>query len=54
VATGPEPAGIDKEVEKKLRQKKRKKGQSEVEKWKDIYRILFPDVPENQIPSPCE
>jgi len=52
VATFPEPDGIDKEVEKELRGKKRTKDRSDIEKWKDMYRILFPDVPEDQIPLP--
>lgn len=32
----------------------RRKGLSEVEKWTDMYRILFPQDDENDIPKPCE
>ena len=47
------PSGIGKDVEKVLRGKKRTRHQTDAEKWKDIYRVLFPDVPSDQIPQPC-
>ncbi|KAI1866743.1 hypothetical protein JX265_002288 [Neoarthrinium moseri] len=37
--------------------RKRKKGTkevSEVEKWREVYTILFPDTPKDEIPFPCE
>lgn len=49
-----EPTGFGKDVEKVLRGKNRSRDQSDVEKWKDIYSVLFPDVPSDQIPEPCE
>ncbi len=45
--------GVTVDQEKEL--KKRKKTgpeQSEGEKWKDVYRILFPDA--KSIPTPCK
>ncbi|KAF4928164.1 hypothetical protein CGCVW01_v002137 [Colletotrichum viniferum] len=42
--------GFDKEQEARLRDRKRKRGESNEEKWKDIFNILFPDTTE--IPSP--
>ncbi|KAF5489182.1 hypothetical protein CGCS363_v011894 [Colletotrichum siamense] len=42
--------GFNDEQEAKLRDKKRKRGESNEEKWKDIFSILFPDAKE--IPSP--
>jgi hypothetical protein len=46
-------AGVSKEQEKHLRSRKRPAGQTEVDRWKDMYRILFPDDREDSIPSPC-
>jgi hypothetical protein len=49
-----EPAeGLDKEQEKKLKSKK-KSSLSEEEKWREIYKILFPHDDEEAMPSPCE
>lgn len=55
---GLEPEGLTKEQEKALR--KRKKLVSEEEKWRDMYRIIFPatggddrDI-NDEIPSPCQ
>jgi hypothetical protein len=45
--------GFDKEKEQRLKKRKRTES-DEVGKWKEMYRILFPDDPENSIPSPCE
>ncbi|KAI8295674.1 hypothetical protein K4K59_004505 [Colletotrichum sp. SAR11_240] len=42
--------GFNEEQEAKLKDKKRKRGESNEEKWKDIFKILFPDTVE--IPSP--
>ncbi|KAL3301697.1 zinc finger c2h2-type protein [Colletotrichum asianum] len=44
--------GFNKEQEAKLRDKKRKRGGSNEEKWKDIFNILFPDATE--VPNPCK
>jgi hypothetical protein len=43
--------GFDKEKEQRLKKRKRTES-DEVGKWKEMYRILFPDDPENSIPSP--
>ena len=34
--------------------RKRKHAGSEEDKWKDMYRVLFPDDDEADMPSPCE
>jgi len=45
--------GIDKSQEQALRSKKRSASiKTEVDKWNQIYRIIFPD--DREIPSPCE
>jgi hypothetical protein len=46
------PEGLDKEQETLLR--KKKKYETEEEKWFDVYRILFPDEDGDLIPSPCK
>jgi len=53
----PEPIdGFTQDQEKRLRSRKKKPGEelTEPEKWRAMYRILFPDVAEDDIPSPCE
>jgi hypothetical protein len=45
--------GYDKEQEKILRSRK-KTVSGEAEKWKKMYCILFPNDPEESIPSPCK
>jgi hypothetical protein len=38
-----------------LKSKKRSQNyQSEEDKWKGVYAILFPDVREADMPDPCE
>jgi hypothetical protein len=50
----PQPVeGFDKQQEKKLKSRKRST-LSEEEKWRETFRILFPDDEEENIPSPCE
>ncbi|KAI8315536.1 hypothetical protein K4K59_001144 [Colletotrichum sp. SAR11_240] len=46
--------GITQDQEKKLRSRKKTSGKelNEAEKWTQVYRILFPDVREREIPSP--
>lgn len=44
--------GINAEQEAKLKSRKRDKTLSEVDKWKAVFRILFPLVPADKIPSP--
>ncbi|KAE9378798.1 hypothetical protein N431DRAFT_553166 [Stipitochalara longipes BDJ] len=47
---GHSPEGINPEQERRLRSKKKTSpNQSEVDRWKDIYKLLFPD---EDIPSP--
>ena len=53
----PEPLdGFTQDQEKRLRSRKKKPGEelTEPEKWRAMYRILFPDMAEDDIPSPCE
>jgi hypothetical protein len=38
----------------RARATKKEELKPEHEKWKDIYKILYPDVKEDRIPSPCE
>lgn len=46
--------GFDKDQERMLKSKKRSQAyQSEEDKWKSVYRILFPDDNEDTMPSPC-
>lgn len=45
------PEGFNKEQEEKLR--KRRRYESEEEKWSDMYLILFPDEDGDLIPLPC-
>lgn len=58
-ACQPKPQALDLEVlhitetqVKKLR--KRQKGVDEEARWVHVFQILFPDVPRDEIPSPCE
>ncbi|KAF2469800.1 uncharacterized protein BDR25DRAFT_227736, partial [Lindgomyces ingoldianus] len=45
--------GFDKDQERKLKSKKRNLGfLTEEDKWKGVYRILFPDDNEENMPSP--
>ncbi|XTI87777.1 hypothetical protein V2W45_1309885 [Cenococcum geophilum] len=46
--------GFNEDQKKKLKSRKGRKDMPEEEKWKDIYRILFPSDPESDIPSPCK
>jgi hypothetical protein len=47
--------GFDKTQEEKLRSRKREVTKlSEIEKWKMVYKILFPDDEEAAMPSPCK
>ncbi len=47
--------GFDKDQERRLKSKKRSQTyQSEEEKWKGVYRILFPDDTEEDMPNPCK
>jgi hypothetical protein len=51
--TGHPPEGISSETEKLLRRRKKTyPGQSEEERWRDIYRLLFPN--DKDVPSPCK
>lgn len=48
----PPHTGITQDQERRLRSRKRSRTyQSEVQKWNEIYRILFPD--DKEIPLPC-
>jgi len=47
------PEGFDKDQERRLKSKKKSQTyQSEEEKWKTVYRVLFPDDGETDIPTP--
>jgi hypothetical protein len=47
--------GFDKDQERRLKSKKRSQVyQSEEDKWKGVYRILFPDDGEGDMPAPCK
>lgn len=52
VQSGNPPTGITPAVERQLRSRKKSHpNQTDEERWKDIYKILFPNV---EIPSPCK
>ncbi|KAI0431362.1 hypothetical protein F5Y09DRAFT_330424 [Xylaria sp. FL1042] len=45
--------GIDQDTERKLRERKRPNSvETETQRWKDIYLLLFPQADRNAIPSP--
>jgi hypothetical protein len=47
--------GCDEDQRELLKSRKTKKGcTTEVDYWKEVYKILFPDVGELQIPSACK
>lgn len=46
--------GIDKKQEAILRSRKKSKDQSESDRWRSMYTVLFPDDEEDLIPSPCK
>jgi hypothetical protein len=46
--------GYDKDQEKQMRCRKRPYGQTEQEKWIELYQILFPEVEKAAIPHSCE
>ena len=50
--------GFDADQKERLQSRKRVKGSaeaaSETDKWRDVYRILFPHVESDDIPSPCK
>jgi hypothetical protein len=46
--------GFDKKQEEQLRSRKgNRPSQTEEDKWKDVYRILFPNEDVSKMPSPC-
>ena len=53
IKEGPLFSGFNKEQERQLRSR-RKTGLDEPGKWKEVYKILFPDDDEALMPSPCE
>lgn len=47
--------GCDRDQEKLLRSKKRSAVvKSESDKWKQVWKILFPEDTDDQIPTPCK
>jgi hypothetical protein len=50
----PEMEGITKEQVTKLRSRKRQPKMGEAERWREMYKVIFPDENEDLIPSPCE
>ncbi|KAH7306092.1 hypothetical protein BKA65DRAFT_198481 [Rhexocercosporidium sp. MPI-PUGE-AT-0058] len=47
--------GITPSTEKRLRSRKKLSGgQTDNDRWRDIYRMLFPGVTDEDIPSPCK
>lgn len=44
--------GFDRVQRAKISDKMR--GKTPEEKWRTIYQILFPHVPDDKIPSPCK
>lgn len=47
--------GFDANQESLLRKRKKAMaGASEAEKWREVYKILFPHIPDEEIPLPCK
>jgi hypothetical protein len=46
--------GITKEQVTKLRSRKRQPKMGEAERWREMYKVIFPYENEDLIPSPCE
>lgn len=44
--------GCDKDQEKRLKCRKRKPGETEEDRWADMYRVLFGE--ESEVPTPCK
>lgn len=38
---------------KTLRVRAGKKEETQIKAWRDVYKILYPHVPDDLIPSPC-
>lgn len=48
-------SGFTKEQERVLRSRKRvRPGTSEADKWREMYRVLFPDDDFTKMPCPCK
>jgi hypothetical protein len=54
VSVSEDVSGFTKDQEKRLRSRKRPLGQTEVDRWNQMYRILFPDAGDGLMPSPCK
>lgn len=51
--SGTPPVGITPDIERKLRSRKKSRpNQTERDRWIAIYQLLFPNVPNAEIPSP--
>jgi len=48
------PDGLTMEQERALKLKRKKPSSTEEEKWRDMFKILFPEDDEIDIPSPCK
>jgi hypothetical protein len=53
IAKGEVKEGYNKEQESQLRCRKRPLGQTDVDRWRDMYRILFLRGGDGPTPSPC-
>jgi hypothetical protein len=53
MSTSQQIEGIDREQLKKLR-KRSPQYRTDEDKWRHIYQILYPEVYESDVPSPCE
>src|ERR1700712_5790068 len=52
VQPGHPPDGLTPEIERKFRsRKKAHRDQTDDDRWRDMYRLLFPD---ENVPSPCQ
>jgi len=45
--------GCSKEQAEILRSRKRPRGETDEHRWKNMYHTLFPDIPDTEVPSPC-
>jgi hypothetical protein len=49
-----ESEGFTPEQEQQLRSRENLKGKGHDTRWREVFKILFPDVDDDDIPDPCE
>jgi hypothetical protein len=55
IVTVSRPVGVTGDIESALKNRSGSEGpRTEKQKWYDAYRLFFPDVPDDALPSPCK